>query len=651
MANLKEFQLPIMKDGIVREAAVDQTLVPEGTVEFAMNLNFDKIGAVQLRNGLTSIGSAGSIVFNTGWTDPNTVAEYDLPESSDTYNWVNVNNVLVNDANYSYRSIAVSEITQAIKTTNFGFSIPTNAIITGIEARVKRGTFAGATPPISDFAVKLFKSDNTVGSSNKAKDSSVLWEKHDVADFVSYGSSTDLWEEIISPSEINSNNFGLVFAGQNNSSGSGSTGSILRVFSIQIKVYYAFGINGIANYINNAGTNHHLLAKNNTFVYKYNTNSLGWDSVRSGLVSSSKARFTNFIDLTYMVNGTNNDALQTYNGSTFGTSNVASLPQGDFIENYRSRVWVAQNTTDKVYYSDIVNTDNTLTGGTSFIQVSPQDGEQITGLKRHPRALLVFKNNHIYRIFSINSADPDPSIDRGTYSQESIIESKGGISYHHPTGFYDFVFDGQQREISRPIIDIIKAISRSNYSNIIGWVDDSGDGDHKYWSIGDITLKGVTFNNVVCRYTISTQVWTVYSYPKQITAASLYDNGTTISNVVGDEAGNVSTFDSGTTDNDEPIFYDLITHWFSFVQIKSTKKKIGEVAVIHENAQGANLQYQIDTDIENKWRDLGTIKDDLFQVIKHEVPNFTRVRFRMSGNSIGSPFVFRGWEILTALTT
>jgi len=393
---------------------------------------------------------------------------------------------------------------------------------------------------------------------------------------------------------------------------------------------------GMGNYRNNTGTIYGLLAKVDSVVYNYDGS---WNAVRTGLGANTKMRTTNFIDLMYMVDGHSGSVVSTYNGTTFGSTNIGSLPKGDFIENYRSRIWVADSATDKVYYSNVVSTSQTITGGTDFIQVSPQDGENITGLKRHPRALLVFKQNHIYKIYSTTSADPDPSIFRGTYSQESIVEAKDGIYYHHPTGFYKFVFDDNQKEISRPIIDIVEAISRSNYGEIIGW----SDSDHIYWSIGDITLKGVSYSNVVCRYTISTQVWTLYSYPSQIRSSCLYDNGTLLRMIVGDENGYGYVFDSGTTDNGTPIFYDIQTHPQYLTTTKMMEKDVTEISAVHENAQGATISHQVDN---GNWKNIGTITKDIVQAFNTNA-KFKKIRLRFSGNSIGtSSLVFRGFELL-----
>lgn len=402
---------------------------------------------------------------------------------------------------------------------------------------------------------------------------------------------------------------------------------------------------GIGNYRNNAGTTYRALAKVDTDLYAYNGST--WSSIRNTLVAASKMRYTNFVDYTFMVNGHGalGDDIKSYNGTAIGTTNVASLPKGDFIENYRSRIWVADNSVDKLYYSDVVTTSNTITGGTAFIQISPADGEKIRGLKRSPRSLLVFKENHIYRVYNINSVDPDPAINRGTYSQDSIIESKSGIHYHHPTGFYDYVDGGEQKEISRPIIDIIQAIPRSYYDNVSGWADE----DHLYWSVGDITLGGVAFNNVVCAKTLSTENWTIYSYGSEIRSAGLYDSGTSLIQLVGDDAGNVLQFNTGTTDNGTPIFYDLQTHWLYVSQLRTSAKSFTELSTLHENAQGGNLEFQIDTDSPNKWRPIKGLTRNLYQIDSLNAKDFTRIRFRFVGNSTGSPFLFRGWEFLNLL--
>ncbi len=402
---------------------------------------------------------------------------------------------------------------------------------------------------------------------------------------------------------------------------------------------------GLGVYRNNSGSLYSTVALVGTAVKAFNGSI--WSSVRTGLAAGSKARFTNFVDYLFMVNGHANQTCSTWDGTgNFGTVNVASIPRGDFIENYRSRIWVADNSTDKLYYTDVVTTSNTITGGTEFIQISPADGEKITGIKRSARALLVFKQNHIYRVFNINSVDPDPYITRGTYSQESIVEAKDGIYYHHPTGFYKYVDGGEQEEISRPVIDFIQAIPRANYENIAGWADE----DHIYWSVGDITVGSITISNAVFRRTISTKLWTIYSQPTKVRSSVLYDDGTDLFQLVGDDNGNVLKYNVGNDDNGSPIFFDVITHWSYFSSLKSAMKTFSKMLAFHENAQGLKVQYQVDSmnqkNANNAWEDAGDIKADIFEMLSVRDTNFTRMRFRISGSSSGTPFIFRGFEVI-----
>lgn len=392
---------------------------------------------------------------------------------------------------------------------------------------------------------------------------------------------------------------------------------------------------GMHNYINNAGTTYRLFAKVNTSIYAYNGST--WTAVLTGLGETDKARFTSLVDYTFVATG---GEIKSSNGSTFGTTNATSLTAGDFIENYRSRLWIAESSTDKVYYSDVVTTDGTIEGGSSFIQISPQDGGKITGLKRYQGALLVFKNNNIYRIFSINSTDPDPFIPLGTYSNESIVEAKDGLYFHSPTGFYKYNDSPTPEEISRPIIDIIQAIPRSYYPNICGWTE----GDYLYWSIGDITLNGVALTNVVARRTISTQVWTIFSYAQEIRSACRYDNGTDLIMAVGTDVGKVHHFDYGNDDDGEPIHYDLETHFYYITNIPSDRKKIKEIACLFENAQGAQLSYMIDTD--DVWKPIGNIVGNLSQTMNLEA-EFTRIKFRINGTNTGTPLIFRGLDLIS----
>ena len=280
---------------------------------------------------------------------------------------------------------------------------------------------------------------------------------------------------------------------------------------------------------------------------------------------------------------------------------------------------------------------------TQYIDISPGDGEDITGIKRSPRALLVFKPNHIYRIFGIYETDPDPQIPVGTYSQESVVEGKDGYYFHDYTNSAIHRYTGSlPEEISKPIRPYLEGVSLTNRTKVAGWKDN----DHIYESVGNITLNDVVFINVVIAYTISTKVWQVYSYPTQFLQGVLYDDGSTIDVAVADNDGSVHRFNNGTTDNGAPISFSLVTRWYDLGQLRSYKKGIEKLGVLNTRAQGAMFQYQVDNpSTENEWNSVG-------QLTKEPVHHFdtdiygNRVRFRLSGSSVGEPFIYSGIEII-----
>lgn len=374
------------------------------------------------------------------------------------------------------------------------------------------------------------------------------------------------------------------------------------------------------------------------------------------LTAGIKARFAQFLNLTWMINGTAGDAVNTYNGSAFGTTMVpASFPKGDFIQaGFEGRVWIAQKLNDVIWYTDIVQFTPpstyalTFDASLNFIKnFSPQNGETITGLFVTPRALLVFKQNHIYRVYGATSVDAYPAYNVGTYSQESIVQTKDGIYFHHSSGFYKFTYDGQPTEISRRVIDFVKAITRVEWDNVSGIWDGY---DTIEWSVGTVTVEGVTFTNCVMRYTISTQVWTIYDYiANDISASIRYDNGTTILNMIGTEAGKVGILGSGFTDFGVAFYYEVIDRWRSYTDMYAKTKILSGLNVYSENAAGANLQYQSQKSPANVWNPLGTVTEEnnaLFPSAKTE-EDFTVSRLRLVGTTKATPVVVHGFEILS----
>lgn len=377
--------------------------------------------------------------------------------------------------------------------------------------------------------------------------------------------------------------------------------------------------------------------------------------VRTGLTAGSKARFSTFLNYVFMVNGTESTAIWdgAVGGSFITTGNASGAPKGKYIENYRSRMWIAGDPTypSRLHYSSVpsavatpVITWNTSVTTGQWIDISPSDGESITAIHRSKSAMLVFKQNHIYKVYSITQTDPDPRYDVGTSSTESIVETKNGMFFHHSSGFYQYNIYGIVQEISRPIIDIVRAIPSSAYTTVAGWLDP--DGDHINWSIGTVTVRGVTYTNAVVRYSISTQVWTHRIYPTQILNSAVYDDGTTRFKVVGDSSGNTYEYNTGVTDDGTAISYSLIHRWDNMDGLLATRKTVMTGIFTHDGGTGSNVDYQIDGDPDGNWsKGIGQLKEINTGFSSMNI-KARKVRFRISGSSKGAQFTYNGYELI-----
>jgi len=166
----------------------------------------------------------------TSPTSPGTMTD---DSAVGTITWSDVNNSKVSDDTSSNNSGfgCGSCTSHYLKASNFGFNIPTGSTINGIVTEIqRRGTATGPAPV--DNAVKIVKSDGTVGSENKA--SGVNWTTSN--SYFSYGSSSNLWSETWTAEDINDADFGAVL--QVSSQGDEEYFSFAMVDHIRITVYY-----------------------------------------------------------------------------------------------------------------------------------------------------------------------------------------------------------------------------------------------------------------------------------------------------------------------------------------------------------------------------------------------------------------------------
>jgi subtilisin-like proprotein convertase family protein len=121
--------------------------------------------------------------------------------------WINTSRVSANDNSYTTTTdnLDNGDVSEGLIATNFGFAIPANATITGVQVTI--GRFASNSNTIRDNNLQLVVGGATTGA-NRA--SATGWTSSEIA--AAYGSTSDLWGTALTPAQVNASNFGVSLA-------------------------------------------------------------------------------------------------------------------------------------------------------------------------------------------------------------------------------------------------------------------------------------------------------------------------------------------------------------------------------------------------------------------------------------------------------
>lgn len=149
-----------------------------------------------------------------------------------TQGWSNTGNALISDNIGATADVNDSQVSEYLRCTGYGFSIPAGAVINGITVTVRRqvsSTTGGSS--VDDQSVRLVKANTVVGSDlASGTDYTTAW-----VDAI-YGGTANLWGTTWSVAEINATNFGVAFAAHKVNTSSGSR--TVRVDVISVAVTY-----------------------------------------------------------------------------------------------------------------------------------------------------------------------------------------------------------------------------------------------------------------------------------------------------------------------------------------------------------------------------------------------------------------------------
>ena len=160
-------------------------------------------------------------------TSPGTIADND---SIGTAIWNFPERAATQDGTFAIADLGQSAISHYLVATNFGFALPVGATINGIVVEILRQE-NDLLDNIFDNAVRLVVGGNI---SSTDRSSSTEWNVNEV-NYVSYGSSTDLWGETPSRGNVVASDFGVALSAK------ATLGLLLteaEVDHIRMTVYY-----------------------------------------------------------------------------------------------------------------------------------------------------------------------------------------------------------------------------------------------------------------------------------------------------------------------------------------------------------------------------------------------------------------------------
>lgn len=398
---------------------------------------------------------------------------------------------------------------------------------------------------------------------------------------------------------------------------------------------------GLFQHLDSTAANNALFAAFDTDIYNVLTGASG-----VGSLTAADANFATFLNTTLMLNGSQARSYTAAGGwvANAGLLNVGGVPAGaKFCQEFKDRMYCT--VTDRLYYT------NTPTGGqvswsasgSGSLQVEQEDGGgTLQALNKVPGYLMIYKQRSLKR-WNFDSSFPEDLINIGTQSHKSVVSARGrNYFFYGLNGFYE-TSGGYPTRISRPVQRIVEAIASSFYASVNGW----SDNDNIYWSIGDITIdfdRGFTesYSNVVLRYTIDAQSWSVLKYAHEFRAMNQYISGNDTLIIGGDTDGQVLQLNTGLVDYpNTAITYILESPEMDFKN-REKKKTISEKIYVHSDRTiGALLQVRLDY---GEWKSIGSLKDIVSEVFIQPLTAYV-FQFRITDSISGEIVKLRGLDI------
>jgi len=409
-------------------------------------------------------------------------------------------------------------------------------------------------------------------------------------------------------------------------------------------------------------------------VYVFNPSTNSWTAQGQGLTSGAKAEFAIFLDKLFMVNG--EDSNLVYDGSSWSTTGeVLNSPKAKYVISYMDRLYLLNlaNNPSRVLMSTVadftyaISWDNTING--PYFDVSPEDGDEITGCTINFNRLLIFKEKGLYR-YDTNGLFQFPVVP-GTASPRSIKNCLDFTLYFHPTGIWSikgnyYIGANATEKVSRPIQPIIDGESSTNLDRICAWVD----GDHYICYLGDVNNpeEDIYIENCIVDLDVARMKWKVGSLnivPRVSTnyrddrssvtydssdinydnADKTYDGLVSAKDFIymGDNNGDVYVWDNSYTFNGSTINSYFITHNYYPAGIHA-RFQLQALKVYSRKGRRCRFFYSVD---DGPWKPIVKYEyrnGEIFYTFEQSIV-VNRIKLKCVDNSTGDRPEIKGFDI------
>ena len=334
-----------------------------------------------------------------------------------TLAWTTPGNATATDD--SKASVALTKntgISNYIKATGFGFSVPSNARIDGITVEwEKSDSLDGGAGETQDNAVRIVKTD-AIGATDLSNVSN--WTTTDT--FVSYGGVANLWGDTWTAADINGSTFGAAISAKNAKVSGGGAATTAYVDSVRITITYTLptmtvGTTGTQTSTMNTGSTNNYVGGAFTFVTDINTATVTQIIVTDTGTVNANSNLSN-VDIYYETAATTCSS-ETYGGTetlfgtgaTFNASEKSTIIGSMSVGTTEVCVYVVLDVGSGASASQTVeieisnpSTEVTISSGT----VTPGTAVAISGTTTLQSASATFTQNKYLWYVDNDLADP-----------------------------------------------------------------------------------------------------------------------------------------------------------------------------------------------------------------------------------------------------